>query len=218
MNEPAPCHATGPLDDKAEIHHYAENMPTPHETFQPTGRFSPWNTLAPPKTLYHYTDAPGALGILSSSQIWASDAFFMNDTSELRYGLDIITDAWTRVRENVATSEQRECLDGFLHLIHGKFADFYSTYLSCFCEGGNLLSQWRGYGKPGSGFALGFDGAQLKEQAGNFRLVSVEYDERKQRHLCEEYFKDLCGSLTQDDLWARLRNLWVTGGLSAGVE
>jgi hypothetical protein len=182
------------------ISHYAECMPMPIEGFAATGEFWPWNSLDSPKTLYHYTDASGALGILSGNEIWASDAFFLNDSSELQFGLDIIYDVWKEARRLVRSAKQAEWLDGLLGLMHQQFADVYSTYLSCFCEEGNLLSQWRGYGKIGTGFALGIDGAKLKQRADGFQLVKVEYNPDAQRELCETYFNDLCGALADDNL------------------
>jgi hypothetical protein len=163
-------------------------------------RFRALNRLNPPRTLYHYTDASGALGILSKGQIWASDAFFLNDTSELQYGLDILHDVWTEVRKGVETAKKGEWLDCVLGLMHESFADHYSTYLSCFCEKGNLLSQWRGYGKVGSGFALGFDRLQLEQCAFGFQLVEVEYEEDRQRERCKAYLSALCAELTDDQL------------------
>ena len=37
----------------------------------------------PPPALYHYTDAAGLLGIVTHGELWASNAAFLNDTTEL---------------------------------------------------------------------------------------------------------------------------------------
>src|ERR1035438_8918621 len=46
----------------------------------------------PEKTLFHYTDAQGLLGILKSKRIWASSVYHLNDSSEFRYPFDLISD------------------------------------------------------------------------------------------------------------------------------
>jgi hypothetical protein len=61
-----------------------------------------------PKRLYHYASLPGVAGIISSSTIWASDARFMNDASELRYAADLIDSvvrrSFSRIEEGALTS------------------------------------------------------------------------------------------------------------------
>jgi hypothetical protein len=52
------------------------------------------------------------------------------------------------------------------------------VYITCFCEDGDLLSQWRGYADPG-GYAIGFDAAELEECVREYRtclgLFPVQY-------------------------------------------
>ena len=43
----------------------------------------------PPDLLFHYTNAGGLLGILSTSRIWATNYRFLNDSSEIAYGAAI---------------------------------------------------------------------------------------------------------------------------------
>src|ERR1022692_1738264 len=52
------------------------------------------NANAPLVPLYHYTGAEGALGIVSSGEIWATDADYLNDPSEILYGRDLIRNVW----------------------------------------------------------------------------------------------------------------------------
>ena len=63
-----------------------------------------------------------------------------------------------------------------------------AIFLACFCENGNLLSQWRAYGQQG-GYALGFEieqswpKASLKVQRSSWesRLQRVIYSPAAQR-------------------------------------
>lgn len=42
--------------------------------------------------LYHYTDASGVLGILRNNSIWATNALYLNDAEEIRFGADKLAD------------------------------------------------------------------------------------------------------------------------------
>jgi len=69
----------------------------------------------------------------------------------------------------------------------GEFEADYRFYVASFCEDGNLLSQWRGYGSPGSGFNLGFVSKGITVVQTDFEakkpalLRRVEYDRDKQK-------------------------------------
>jgi hypothetical protein len=58
-------------------------------------------------------------------------------------------------------------------------------YVSCFCAEGDLLSQWRGYGAQGGGFAIGFDVSRLsqhcEEKNRSTRPIPLIYDNKEQR-------------------------------------
>ncbi len=45
-------------------------------------------TSSEPDHLYHYTDARGLIGIVTQAVLWATDAEFLNDAQELKYGRD----------------------------------------------------------------------------------------------------------------------------------
>jgi hypothetical protein len=38
-----------------------------------------------PDVVYHYTNAAGLLGVLSTQQLWMTDTDFLNDAEELAY-------------------------------------------------------------------------------------------------------------------------------------
>lgn len=64
----------------------------------------------------------------------------------------------------------------------------FNTYISCFCEQGNLLSQWRGYAEKGTGVAIGFDAQDLKIGFSNVaRLEKVEYDHVSQKAALDKF-------------------------------
>ncbi|MCS4257793.1 hypothetical protein M2405_006120 [Rhodococcus erythropolis] len=134
--------------------------------------------------LYHYTSAAGLLGILDpvaiptgwgntiesnvgSFSLWATDTAYVNDSGELNYGRAHLA---KQLRRTVAPDSEHDGLvSGLEFVLSGAFADLdpleikndlygpdrLSVYATCFCENGDLLSQWRGYG-TGHGYSIGF--------------------------------------------------------------
>jgi hypothetical protein len=112
----------------------------------------------PPRILYHYTDAQGLLSMLQSRSIWATDAAFMNDPGELRYGYMLLDKI---VRDRLAGRRARLVLDIVQSVLDEKVRNA-RVYVASFCERDDLLSQWRGYGGLGGGFAVGFIAKYLR--------------------------------------------------------
>jgi len=68
-----------------------------------------------------------------------------------------------------------------------------SVYICCFCQRGDLLSQWRGYGANGAGVSLSFDPAEFSyitgpdsPSYGLLRMWSVFYSNATQRNIVGE--------------------------------
>lgn len=119
--------------------------------------------VTPPRGMvYHYTNADGLKGIIEKNQLWATSAYFLNDSTEIVYGYELLKDLlddWLAKkllsRENSLSQELAKNLKkGFGGiLLNRQFLE--PIYLACFCEDDNLLSQWRAYG-PSGGYSLGF--------------------------------------------------------------
>jgi hypothetical protein len=125
-----------------------------------------------PWLLYHYTDAAGLLGIVSSNRLWASDASFLNDPSEgLLFPQRIIEFMPQKPGGLTALEEHIIVLfeEGLRN--HPKPVSAFTT---SFCDDGDLLSQWRGYGSFGSGYAIGFEPDSLVHVQ-LAQLVEVQY-------------------------------------------
>ena len=177
-----------------------------------------------PTTLYHYTDAAGLLGIVKPSfssweddntnleaqltkaaQLRASDVRYMNDSQELRFGARFFVprlgeaahDAW------LPQDTQRIC---------GQLAAFFSRadvfdwdlkcFAACFCDDGDLCSQWRGYAGGAGGFAIGFNRNALEERSyalppnsmrnsGRAELKAVRYGAAEAQIAADEFIAEL---------------------------
>jgi hypothetical protein len=141
-----------------------------------------------PTSLYHYTDAAGLLGIIKSKTIWATDCRFLNDAQEFRYGIDVI-ERGLRDLPNLAALDPSHPLHDsaeevgqaqrtLADMVLSDLTSRNSACVSCFCENGDLLSQWRGYASR-HGYAIEFDRSSLEVAAsrnGGF-LSRVGYGE-----------------------------------------
>lgn len=150
-----------------------------------------------PRYLYHYTNAQGLLGMLQSNRIWATNSRFMNDPTEIRYATRL-------VRELVIESQLLKGNAPWLKKVKdwvNNFLDGYENqakvYIACFCTQGDLLSQWRGYGAVGGGYALGLIGKHIgSQEITSFDkpepiLRKVIYDRRTQERLIGDWLKGL---------------------------
>jgi hypothetical protein len=151
-----------------------------------------------PELLFHYTSSGGMRGILESSRLWATNYRFLNDASEVGYGMALFE---SLVQEKLASSSTdviSEFLGRTLHTANA-FDGMFDCYIACFCEQDDLLNQWRVYAGTGGGYALGFRAKEIGQRWGellptqDFLLRKVVYDEGLQRRLISEVLE--CATL-----------------------
>lgn len=151
-----------------------------------------------PERLYHYTDIAGLKGIIENNSLWASAAYFLNDSSEIEYGCRLLLEElpyWIEPNKDsnrFAAHVLTALKSLFLHP-HARLSRSMNIYVACFCESGNLLSQWRAYGQKG-GYALGFHGSMntSMESVGpfNLRLAKVIYMKQLQTQRIRRVLRD----------------------------
>lgn len=139
--------------------------------------------------LMHYTTATGLQGIISSGHLWATDAAFLNDASEITHFFDV------RLKEVIAGTVRKRAIElaqsvdvlarmtmegGFDTVVDAETNSMVRSlkdvtlsmnrpFVLSLCGAteprvaqSGLLSQWRGYGSDG-GFAVVFDTAALED-------------------------------------------------------
>ncbi len=111
----------------------------------------------PPDILYHYTDTPGLMGIFSSSQLWATDAMYTNDRTEVLHSLVMLR----LVLDELGLDRMADLAVDTMLIAAEEFYTVVQVLAVSFCKDGDLLSQWRGYGQAG-GYSIGFDSKVLK--------------------------------------------------------
>lgn len=132
------------------------------------------------RVLYHYTSFFGLEGIVSSKSIWCSQIQYLNDSSELIHGLEILAQACSEVgSHHDAISSVPKRKSGY-HNVH--------LFVFSLSEVGDLLSQWRGYSGAG-GVSIGFSFEKLRAKAkeNGFRLDGCIYSDQEKQAITREF-------------------------------
>lgn len=135
------------------------------------------------KTLYHYTNAVGLLGILEG-HIWASSAYHLNDTGEFRYATSLIAE---RVQKKLKAEHHaaNKKYDEVLYVLQ-EMPEPIQVYVASFSEEGDLLSQWLTYPRAQTGYAIGLSPRQFDlARSEGFQLVPCVYDRQQQDRLAD---------------------------------
>lgn len=144
---------------------------------------------APPPELYHYSNQSGFLGIIKSSEIWASKIHYLNDSNEYQLALSLARDLLRSKLGQVEMSDwiKVECLLDNIRQI-----EQLNVCVVSLTEKRDLLSQWRAYGGCAGGVCLGFSSENLRKMASrqNFILARCIYSKEKQRELVAKLIEE----------------------------
>lgn len=158
------------------------------------------HTFEGEKLLFHYTTVEGLIGILQNRSLWYSDTRLLNDPNERKYGRDIVLSGINDLLSKTQNDDIKRLFKDIKGFIEGVHRSFYNSYIACFSEDGNLLSQWRAYSNKGTGFSVGFDfnsdTLNLEDTSTNetkeIILRKVIYNPKQQTQIVEDYIKLLC--------------------------
>ncbi len=170
--------------------------------------------------LYHYTTAEGLKGIIENEELWATSAYYLNDSAEILYGyrlLDLALQSWLKQANPQASSVSRGWAEsGRRYFGHDALERNVITpiYLTCFCEDGNLLSQWRAYGSSGA-YSIGLKvpaegivyGLTPEPRVYTGRCIKVEYDRDKQIQRIIEILDSILPILDEQDVTDAARSI-----------
>lgn len=141
--------------------------------------------------LYHYCGLDAFLSIIKNSTLWLSDIRKSNDYLECVYCRDKINEKIRGFLEG--DKEALEAWD-FGYNINSDLSMDMISYVACFSENKDQLSQWRGYADNGAGIAVGFSResfADLKEAApSHISFRKVIYDEKEQEKFIERIARE----------------------------
>ncbi len=143
-----------------------------------------------PPPIFHYTRDESLHGILSTGTLRLTDAFQLNDPTELTHGFNLLNDVFLDASKSAPPE---------LALFGSRMMDFARKggvretahyFVGSFSLLGDDLPQWRSYADDGRGFALEFNAARLERafaqpQSGSYNTATfpVSYDESELRRM-----------------------------------
>jgi hypothetical protein len=166
--------------------------------------------LVPPdvktRVVYHYTSAAGLMGILDSGSIRGTNAAFLNDTSEIAYGLSVCVAVLEEERSSRKSAVEQQLLDRTLGFVRDD-ASPYEIYVASFSARRDVLSQWRGYGSAAGRYCIAFQLAQFSERDILRLPHRVEYALTDQRELVKRAIVLACRTVIErpddnQDAWS----------------
>ncbi|MBB2943218.1 hypothetical protein FB565_002931 [Actinoplanes lutulentus] len=160
-----------------------------------------------PELIYHYTSNEALVKIVTSSSIRASDAEYLNDAQEMLFGRNRLRDELKELDSLLTGKNEararfvRASLDSLeRRMTMFTAVEYYATFVSCFCDNGDLLSQWRGYG-AGGGVAIGFNRKTLRKarhSGGSTQLVRVRYGKSAIKRMIDGILPEFGALATED--------------------
>jgi hypothetical protein len=177
-------HPSAPRHTMEAVFQFLESKKIPHNNLISEGG-SP---------IHHYTDLEGLRGIVEKDDLWLTNAQYSNDEEEMEHGYQIAQTVVREAKEKPPTPEGRLYIDHLEKLINARRAQ---CYICCFCQNGDLLSQWRGYAAYGTGVDLeidimGFSGLTTKCPYGSlyyWRVFYKDVDKKQRVKETIEYFR-----------------------------
>lgn len=141
--------------------------------------------------LAHYTSIDVAEKMLQHEKIWFSNPTYMNDHSEMVYGINKATHLFLN-HEKMDTFPIPNFKDIVMHIYEYYISEFETkhmldVYIACFCQHDiedtdGLLSMWRCYGAQGNGVALVFNTGFISHSDSPIIYISkVQYKSNSDR-------------------------------------
>ena len=140
------------------------------------------HTRPAPENLYHYTNTDAGLSILRGRKIWATHFRYLNDIDEWLHIWNLTIKEVKSLEVEGASPESlnliREVLLQVVESVKQSAMNSVPAFIASFCEDGDLLSQWRGYGR--GGISLGFNFEKMNalhtNQESDYEIIPIEYD------------------------------------------
>lgn len=143
--------------------------------------------------VYHYTTAEGLKGIIENRCIWATNVNFLNDISEYHHGIEIVrgeikeyevkpetllaasiepTPLARWLAKGIIIGNLQRQLDGDDYSLRSFVASFFDSPAPptgvAASDAGDILEQWRAYGRDSVAVSIGFDKSALEQHVSGY--------------------------------------------------
>jgi ribosomal protein L31E len=109
--------------------------------------------------IYHYTSSAGLLGILGNRTVWSTDIEFLNDSLEVREGIERINNFCKSVKPK-GNGKAKRLSEMFYRIIGVKLRKYINAnqvFITSFTSKRDNMRQWMSYCSDNAGYAVGFD-------------------------------------------------------------
>jgi len=110
-----------------------------------------------PRLIYHYTNVDTLVKIIENQELWLFSCLGMNDLYDTVWYEKTVVN-WLKQKNKTEDCFGTDIITSICEAALTKvYLERRWPFAICFCSQGDLLSQWRAYGKDGKGVSIGFD-------------------------------------------------------------
>ena len=146
-----------------------------------------WKAQELPNSLYHYTTSAAFLNIIKTGELWFTDYKYLNDSSELRYGIELFKSKLVSRHEQETDFVLKAAYAALLAELDRVYL-YIDIFIFSLCKENNLLNQWRVYGQNSAPISIEFAVDAMrpdKWENYGFDIVPMIYDPAIQNQLVE---------------------------------
>ena len=146
------------------------------------------------RTLFHYTGIGSVLGMANTNCIWASHAYYLNDSKEILHAIDVLQTALQpQLVFGAMSAEELEFANQFLLWSRSFQGSRYNIFIFSLSEERSLLSQWRSYTPHGKGISIGFSAELLTRlmRENRMKIARCVYEHIEQEEILRSLFDKL---------------------------
>ncbi len=144
--------------------------------------------MNPSNKIYHYCSVNSFFNIIRSKSLRLGDIEKSNDSMEKMLVIGTINRLLGESIDNYTDPVIQKTIRGTQTLLN-EVNDIYS-YVCCFSEDKDSLSQWRGYADEALGMAIGIDKSKIDFEINRYRFFKVSYDPNEMEDDCKRIINE----------------------------
>jgi hypothetical protein len=154
----------------------------------------------PKSSLFHYTGVKALMGIAEGRKIFASNAYYLNDSQELLLGVEMLRNLALEIACATSNGDESEFLKQLANWLRSFSVMPYPIFVCSLSEEGSLLSQWRSYTSHGKGVSIAFSSDMVCRIAklSDCFIAKCIYDRAGQLSIIRELLELLLTSYRKD--------------------
>ena len=130
--------------------------------------------------VHHYTSIDAAISIIENQELFSSNIAYLNDSNELICAKNVLSHLPGLETRTKHIPDSTEFIKSLIEKIENEY--IYASFVASFCDNGDLLGQWRGYG---GGVSIAFDGQELDTKFESTSLVKIKYEFGEQQTILD---------------------------------